>query len=1484
MKKIAGWLFVMVGLLLVIAILPFTNAQATGEEIVEDGIIYEIVDGEAWVTGGDPFFDGSLYIPAKVNGHSVIGIKASAFQNYTSIQNVTIGRFVTVIEANAFMGCSNLTSLSIPDSVTTIGEKAFYGCKSLSGVGMGRNLRTVGDLAFGGCDQITAVFVPDLEIYRKINFEGTYSDPMCYGVDLYVNGSLYHELYLPAGMTKIEDQRFMYNRSLNTVIIPEGVTHIGKQAFAHCIDMTKVVIPDSVIFIDDAAFMGCTALKTVVIGSGITELPSRMLKDCVSLTSIEIPANIVGIGSDAFKGSGLSEITIPSGIQTISEGAFTNCNALQGVYISDLAAWCEIEFADSGANPLSVSHNLYLNGTRPQTLAIPSGVKTIGDYAFSGGTQFTSVTFSSDVTQVGKDPFEGCSALTEVRTTDLAAWCQIDFALASSNPAGLVGSLYVNGTPVRDLIIPEGVTKVGDYAFYGNQELRTVTVPSGLTSVGKDAFGNCWYLDSVFISDLDAWYEVDFATAASNPVAQAHYLYVDFGLITDLVVPSDRTQIKAYTFYGCSTLTSVTIPSGIAAVGKDAFGGCTELTGVFITDLQAWYEIDFASEQANPTYYANHLYLDGAPVTELTPPEDITQIKDYSFINCQDITVVALGDSITGVGVSAFSGCSSITEVAIGKNLIQIGENAFFECENTQKVHVPDMASWSQIKFANKYSTPVRSQTSFYVGGLMLQEIELPYGTPAIFALNYANNYCLKRIVIPDTVTFIETTAFENCGNLTEIVWGNGLQVIDAYAFPSCTSLSSLILPDSVTYIGGFAFANCSNLRELKISDGVTSLDDSVFQQCKNLTDVTLPANLEYLGSAVFVNCDSLEKIVLPDTVTAIGCSTFYGCDSLRDITIPDGVIQIGEGAFYGCTNLNSLSIPDSVMILGARQYETLDKGYLEFYENGVYMGNENNPYHALVGLVDKNITEFSIHPQTKVLGGGVFYNCTGLTEITLPEGIVSICDGAFERCVNLRTVVMGDEISYIGQEAFYNCTSLTSFVVPRKVSVIESYAFSKCTGLRTITLPQGLNVINECAFYGCTDLETITLPSQVETIELSAFKDCTALSSIRFMGSKPYFAEHTGFIESVDNNEKELIYVTNDAFRNVTAEAAYPADDPSWEGQEDGYAGDITWVAWNEEVTTPTVGLKYPTASFEDEIILNVYFSAVDMEDVVQMGMIVYDERPSEPLYYTADYMTYGYTIDPANDLYLVSSQGIAAKDMTRQYYMAVYAKLTDGSYAYSSVFRYSISDYAQGQLKNGTQQMKELMAATLIYGNAAQRYFGIEGSQVEVDTSLVESYRTDMMNAVVKAESSKLGRFTKTDPDLKGYPSISFEGAFSINYYFKTSGTVNSDVQLYYWTAEAYNRAEELTADNATGVLWMQALADGSYQAAVTGIAAKDLDNTIYVACVYSDGQAEYCSGVLAYSIGTYCSSQAVKTGPLAEFAAATAVYGYYAKQMFR
>ena len=642
-------------------------------------------------------------------------------------------------------------------------------------------------------------------------------------------------------------------------------------------EITDVVIPKTVYgyrvtSIGNGAFEESTGIRTVKLPAGINKIGSRAFEDCSNLTEVTLPAEsgVTEIEDYTFSGcTSLTEITIPPSVSKIGSHTFDGCNSLTTVNIFDLSAWCNIDFYPDYkgsyeyvySNPLASNENakLCLNGELITDLVIPEDVTEVKPGAFNFYKGLKSVTVHPGLAKIGEKSFNWCDNLEAVHISDLSAWCRIDFDYNTANPLYYAHSLYLNGELVTDLIIPDGITEVKDYAFYGCSGLTSVTIQEGVTSIGSFAFSGCSGLTSVTIPEgvtsigsyaFSGCSGLTSVTIPQGVTSIGESAFYECSGLTSVTIPQGVTSIGSFAFDGCSGLTSVTIPSSITSIGTSAFRDCDNLEKVYISDLSAWCKIDFGySNDCNPLWNGGDLILNGLRIENLVIPEDITVVKDYAFEGCK------------------------VKSVTIHSGVISFGSMGLYRYNDLVAVYISDLSAWCRIDFKSN--------------------------TFGISHKLYLNGIQVIDLVIPDDVTSIKN-----------------------YAFSGCSGLTSVTIPDGVTSIGNSAFSRCSGLTSVTIPEGVTSIGDSVFYGCSGLTSVTIPEGVTSIGDSAFSYCSGLTSVTIPEGVTSIGGYAFYGCSGLTSVTIPESVTSIGDSAFQSCSGLTSIVLGDGIEEFGGNSYD----------------------------------------------------------------------------------------------------------------------------------------------------------------------------------------------------------------------------------------------------------------------------------------------------------------------------------------------------------------------------------------------------------------------------------------------------------------------------------------------------------------------------------------------------------------------------------
>ena len=833
-------------------------------------------------------------------------------------------------------------------------------------------------------------------------------------------------------VTSISMEAFKGCGGLTSVSIPGSVAKIGDQAFYNCSGLTSVTIPDGVTSIGNEAFRYCSNLATVVIGDDVKTIGNNAFEGCYALTEVTLGKRVETIGGWAFYYcNNLPSIAIPRSVTFFGNRAFESCYRLTAVHITDLAAWCGVMAGGDCANPLSVAQHLYLNGAEVKDLVIPDGVKTINNGAFENCQGLRTVTIPKSVTNInhkafygcsnlntiniegngtiigpyafyscnlttlnitgsiaslGEYAFNGCNRLNKVDITDLAAWCKMTVN-AYSNPLDYAGQLWVNGTRITDMIIPNGVTAINGGVFSHFSGLKSVSIPSSVTSIGNGSFQYCSNLESVSI-------------------------------------PNSVTSIGANAFLNCTSLTQATLSNGIKTIGGSAFSGCSGLTSLAMPN--------------SVTSIGDEAFKGCSGLTDVELSNSLTAIPNYAFAECKALTSVVIPEGVTSVGDYAFQNCSAMTSVEIPSTVNWLGKYDFDGCTALSEVGITDLAAWCKMRFGAEKASPFFYAKTMKQNGEPVTDLVFPEGISTIGAYAFAEYKGLKSVVIGNDVTSIAEGAFQDCRDLKDVTIGSSVTSVGQYAFRNCTGMQNLVVGNSVNSIGNQAFRNCGDLRSIVVVKGNSKYDsrdncnalietatNKLLVGCRN---TIIPGTVKTIADLAFSYCKGLTYVNIPNSVTSIttngnsdssfrgsdlkeiefhcsklGSWLFNGQTSLEKVVLGSEVTSIEERAFYGCTNMQTVV---------SYIQEPFAFGYSAFYFNNTYNtcklivpAGTRDAYIAKGwtesvfrgGVVEMDPNSLAVADQTVNRGATVtipieLNNVTPVTafqfEVNLPEGI----------------------------------------------------------------------------------------------------------------------------------------------------------------------------------------------------------------------------------------------------------------------------------------------------------------------------------------------------------------------------------------------------------------------------------------------------------------------------------------------------------------
>lgn len=709
------------------------------------------------------------------------------------------------------------------------------------------------------------------------------------------------------------------------------------------------------------------------------------------------------------------------------------------------------------------------------------------------------------------------------------------------------------GNTVTSVIIEEGVTAVGKYAFGGCSHLVEVTLPDSVTSIRENAFESCSELRSVTFGNK-------LRTIGPSAFEQCYKLQT-------VVFPDSVGTIAEDAFYSCTGLRSVHIGSGVTSISANAFFNCSSLTEFTVSPGNGYYAVHDGVLYKGSQERCDTLWIcpDGKQGSHVIP------------------------DTVTSISTVAFGYSSALSALTVPAGVTNLDEIEYWYGTGLTSITVaeehPTYTSCDGVLYTKDLSTLV-----WYPRGRK-GVFAIPVGVSVIGQAAFSDSTYLTDVVIPDTVTTIENRAFSYCEALTSVVVPDTVTEMGSSVFLHCTSLTSAVIGYGLEYIPYGTFSYCTSLTMVYNDTMNCGVDSHAFDECTSLTDVFVNYTYEYpwweeeypeedepeddyedySGNGYYHNAtihgiagglavedweDSFTYTIEDGAVTITGWDPgCYVCMVIPAYIEGCPVTAIATNAFDWDTHLKAAFIPATVTTIGNYAFYRCE--------------------YMMMAAIPDSVTS---------IGVDAFRYCDELRSINIPDSLTTMGNRAFEGCDALTSVVVPDGVTcQLGEDTFSSCKNLTSVSLPYGITEIGAYMFRDCESLTSVAIPDSVTVIGDSAFDGCLALTEIDLGDGVSTVGMRAFMS-SALTDIYYSGDATQWAR----IE---------VDVYNDTF--LSANVHYTVEEN---------LNHLTYEIVDGQATITGYGYQYPSP-LRGKVIIPAYIEGYPVTGLVD-GALSYSER----------------------------------------------------------------------------------------------------------------------------------------------------------------------------------------------------------------------------------------------------------------------------------
>ena len=1144
------------------------NSQLMKWTLTSDGTL--TISGEGNMFGA-PWSQYKSKIKKVVIGEGVKSISDNAFHYYENLRSVSLPSTLTSIGEAAFWACSSLQSITLPNNLTNIGLNAFRACHSLTQVLIPASVTNIDGSAFECCTGLTDVVFEgnslefgsgatfyDCTSLKNVFFNGTRADwtasrgssgsvlpaaaQIYYKNDLISSGTCGDNssgnntqwkltkagtliITVGTGYTEggIADFAYgkapwyqdIYDSGIRCLIIGSGIKTIGSYAFADCTDLAEIIVPDGVISIGNGAFLQNSGAKRVVLPPSTVYIGHGALRDCSALTSVSLPDSMSNrLFLDMFEGcTNLKSVDIPDGITDIHEGDLASCPNWTDIYYDNWGrVWnrvvsnvrdsipdrMNVHFKDNIYDSGSCGENVTWTLTADGTLTI-SGTGAMTDYTYDSRSPWYScrtyikrVVMQQGVTSIGDHAFWDCSGLTSVT-------------------------------------IPDGVTSIGGDAFSGCAALTSVTIPGSVTNVGQYAFDNCSSLTDIYYGGYGTdWQKLDVSIPTSATVHYKDNIYGkgDCGINVTWELTGDGTLIisgtgrisnysydnnapwyscRAYikrvviqqgvraigdrAFWDCSGLTSVTIPDGVTSIGDYAFAYCVSLTSATIPE--------------GGTSIGGSAFSGCSGLTSVTIPSSVTSIGWSAFENCTALTFMTIPESVTYISEEVFSNCIRLARVTIPKSVTEISSKAFYYCDSLTDVYYAGTAAdWAKISI---------SEGNEDLLAAALHCKPTPLTAPSVTGGNDSQGRpTLKWDKVAGAAKYEVYRSYSQNGNYSKYSTQTSTGYTNSsYLTSGSTYYYKVRALDANGTAGPWSDVVAVTCRLGLTAPTVTGGNDAQGRPTLKWNAVSGAAKYEVYRarsrSGEYIKYSTVTGTSYTNTSYIEDGNTYYykvralksdgtagAWSSIVSVTYRKPAAATAASGKCGDSAKWTLDAAGTLTISGTgRMYD---------YEWPADRGGTTPPW--LANKYRDSIRTLRVEQGITYIGRCAFDSCSNLSDVTLPTSLRIIGQCAFNDCTALRSIQLPEGLTAIKEDAF-NAAGLVSITFPSTLRELRNGAFMNCEKLQSLRLPEGLTTIGVWAFYCNPNISSIYIPASVTMIGEEAFIYYNNLATVRYGGSQ---------------------------------------------------------------------------------------------------------------------------------------------------------------------------------------------------------------------------------------------------------------------------------------------------------------------------------------------------------------------------------------------